>query len=74
MGEEFLPLMQAASFLGVSRMKLSRMVRAGELAYVTSPLDKRVKLFRREDLDQLKQAPRPARLHASAEAGPAKSS
>jgi excisionase family DNA binding protein len=61
MGDDFLPLMQAASYLGVSRMKLSRMIRAGELDYLTSPLDKRVKLFRRADLDQLKQAPRPAR-------------
>lgn len=73
MGEEFLPLMQAAAYLGVSRMKLSRMARAGELAYVTSPLDKRVKLFRREDLDQLKQAPRPTRLQGSAEAAPTES-
>lgn len=61
MRDEFLPLMQAAVYLGVSRMKLSRMARAGELAYVTSPLDKRVKLFRREDLDLLRLAPRPMR-------------
>lgn len=73
MGDEFLPLMQAASYLGVSRMKLSRMVRAGELGYVTSPLDKRVKLFRRDDLDQLKRAPRPARLLGSVEAVPPES-
>jgi excisionase family DNA binding protein len=68
MGDDFLPLMQAAAYLGVSRMKLSRMVRAGELAYVTSPLDKRVKLFRREELDRLRDAPRPRRLPGSAEA------
>jgi excisionase family DNA binding protein len=68
MGDEFLPLMQAASYLGVSRMKLSRMVREGELAYVTSPLDKRVKLFRRTDLDQLRSAPRPARPQGPADA------
>lgn len=59
MRDEFLSLIQAAAYVGVSRMKLSRMVRAGELDYVTSPLDKRVKLFRRETLDQLKAAPRP---------------
>jgi excisionase family DNA binding protein len=67
MGDEFLPLMQAAAYLGVSRMKLSRMVSAGELAFVTSPLDKRVKLFRREDLDRLRLAPRPARQLAEPE-------
>jgi hypothetical protein len=60
MRDEFLPLMRAAVYLGVSRMKLSRMVRA----YVTSPLDKRVKLFRRADLDVLRLAPRPMRLPA----------
>jgi excisionase family DNA binding protein len=64
MRDEFLPLMQAAVYLGVSRMKLSRMVRAGDLAYVTSPLDKRVKLFRRADLDVLRLAPRPMRPQA----------
>jgi excisionase family DNA binding protein len=67
MRDEFLPLMQAAAYLGVSRMKLSRMVRAGELTYVSSPLDKRVKLFAREALDQLNKAPRPARLREAVE-------
>jgi excisionase family DNA binding protein len=73
MRDEFLPLMQAAAYLGVSRMKLSRMVRAGELEYVTSPLDKRVKLFRRETLDLLKRAPRPAPPQGSPKAIPSES-
>ena len=73
MGDEFLPLMQAASYLGVSRMKLSRMARAGELVYVTSPLDKRVKLFRRADLDQLRSAPRSVRSQDVADARPPQS-
>lgn len=62
MNEEFLSLMQAAEYLNVSRMKLSRLVREGALAFVTSPLDKRVKLFRRQDLDQLRAAPRSVRV------------
>jgi excisionase family DNA binding protein len=73
MRDEFLPLMQAAAYLGVSRMKLSRMVRAGELEYVTSPLDKRVKLFRREALDLLKRAPRPAPPQGPTKAIPSES-
>ena len=73
MGDEFLPLMQAASYLGVSRMKLSRMAREGELAYVTSQLDKRVKLFKRADLDQLRSGPRPARSQGPADARPPQS-
>ena len=60
MSEEFLPLMRAAKYLGVSRVKLSQLAREGLISYVTSPLDKRVKLFNRNDLDLLKQAPRPA--------------
>lgn len=62
MNDEFLSLMQAADYLRVSRMKVSRLVREGSLAYVTSPLDKRVKLFRRVDLDHLRAAPRPVRV------------
>ncbi len=60
MSDEFLPLLRAAAYLGVSRVKLAQLAREGVLDYVTSPLDKRVKLFRRDDLDRLRQAPRPA--------------
>jgi hypothetical protein len=59
MSDEFLPLIRAAEYVGVSRVKLAQLARDGVIAYTTSPLDKRVKLFRREDLDQLKQSPRP---------------
>ena len=55
---EYLKLHEAALYLGVSRMKLSRMVQEGTLPCVTSPLDKRVKLFSKEDLDRfLSQVP-----------------
>jgi len=57
---EYMPLIQAAEYLGVSRPKLKRLIDAGELAYATSPLDARVKLIRIVDLDRLKAAPRPA--------------
>jgi len=58
MADEYLPLEKAAEYLGVSRPKLNRLVRDGALSYVTSPLDKRKKLFRRSDLEELKR-PRP---------------
>lgn len=60
MSEEYLPLMQAAEYVGVSRVKLGQLVKEGIIPYVTSPLDKRVKLFKRADLEQLKNAPRPS--------------
>jgi len=52
--------MQAAEYVGVSRVKLSQLVKEGVIPYVTSPLDKRMKLFKRGDLDLLKNAPRPS--------------
>lgn len=49
--KEYLLLHEAADYLGVSRVKLSRMIKEGLIPYTTSPLDKRVKLFKRADLD-----------------------
>jgi len=59
MSDDYLPLMRAAEYIGVSRVKLGQLVKEGAIPYVTSPLDKRVKLFRRADLDVLRRAPRP---------------
>jgi len=59
MSDDYLPLMQAAEYIGVSRVKLAQLVKEGTIPYVTSLLDKRVKLFKRADLDQLRNAPRP---------------
>src|SRR6266540_1488490 len=58
MSDDYLPLMRAAEYVGVSRVKLGQLVKEGAIPYVTSPLDKRVKLFKLGDLDQLKNAPR----------------
>lgn len=59
MSDDYLPLIRAAEYVGVSRVKLGQLVKEGAIPYVTSPLDKRVKLFKRADLDQLRSAPRP---------------
>jgi hypothetical protein len=59
MSDNYLPLMRAAEYIGVSRVKLSQLAREGVIPFTTSPLDKRVKLFKLGDLDKLKNAPRP---------------
>ena len=56
MDEDLLPLMKAAKYLGISNVKLSQLAREGFIRYATSPLDRRLKLFRRQDLDTLRQA------------------
>lgn len=61
--EEFLSLTEAAEYLGVSRVKMSQLVREAVVPYVTSPLDRRLKLVRREALDPL-LAPRRRRGRA----------
>ena len=58
--EEYLPLIQAADYLGVSRPTIKRLISEGELSYTASPLDRRVKLVKIVDLDRLKAAPRSA--------------
>jgi excisionase family DNA binding protein len=48
-----MPLTESADYLGVSAATLSRMVKRGAISFVISPFDRRVRLFRREDLDAL---------------------
>ena len=63
MSDDYLPLMRAAEYVGVSRVKLAQLAKEGTIPYVSSLLDKRVKLFKRTDLDQLRSAPRPSQMH-----------
>ncbi|MBI1886222.1 MAG: helix-turn-helix domain-containing protein [Chloroflexi bacterium] len=58
---EHLTLLEAARYLGVSRAKLSRLAKEGVVVFRPNPLDRRVKLFRVDDLDELLIGPR--RLH-----------
>lgn len=53
-GEQALTLSQAAEFLGVSRFKVSRLVRDGMLPVFMSPLDRRQRFVRRADVEALK--------------------
>jgi excisionase family DNA binding protein len=65
MKDDYLTLAEAAEYIGVSRAKLSRMVGEGAISHTSSPLDKRLKLFRRADLDPFRSAPKPAERRAS---------
>ncbi len=52
--KELLTVQQAADFLGVSRIKISRLLKNGTLLAKPNPLDSRQKLIPREQLDSLK--------------------
>jgi|GEM_PF-1042100 len=57
--DELLTLNDAAEYLGVSRMKLWRLVKNGTLTAVENPLDNREKLIGKLEMDKLKaRAPR----------------
>ncbi len=54
MPEDLITLTEAAEQLGVSRFKISRLVRDGALQAYTSVLDKRQRLVRQADVDALR--------------------
>jgi excisionase family DNA binding protein len=51
-----LTLGEAAEFLGVSRKKMWSLVRDKLILAHTSPLDRRKKLFKKSDLEELREA------------------
>ena len=52
---DFVTLTEAADELGVSRFKMSRLIRDGELRAYVSPLNRKQKLVRRRDLEALRE-------------------
>lgn len=46
-------LSQAAKFLGISFSAMSYMAGSGKIAYEEDPLDRRVKLVKRADLEEI---------------------
>lgn len=48
--KDLLTLSEAAELLGVSRMKMSRMVKTKVITTQNDPLDERVKLVKRDDV------------------------
>jgi len=51
-----LTLREAAEFLGVSRKKMWSLVKEKVISAHTSPLDRRKKLFKKSDLEKLREA------------------
>lgn len=51
-----LTLSEAANFLGISRKKMWSLVKNKQISALTSPLDRRKKLFKKSDLEKLKEA------------------
>ncbi len=52
--EEYLTVLVAAEYLGVSRDKISRMIRSGQITAIPDPVDTRQKLIARSQLDALR--------------------
>jgi hypothetical protein len=53
---EEMKLTQARQYLGISFTKLTTLIKRGLLAFEEDPLDCRVKVVKRADLDKLKRA------------------
>jgi excisionase family DNA binding protein len=53
--KDYLTMQEAADELGVTRFTISRLVRAGTLASYASPLNRRQKLVKREDVEALRE-------------------
>lgn len=52
--EEYMTILGAAEYLGVSRDKVSRLIRAGKLTTIENQLDSRSRLIAKVQLDTLK--------------------
>lgn len=59
MTDELMTLGEAAETLGVSRFKMGRLVRDGLIQAYVSPLDRRIKLVRRREVDALRSVLEP---------------
>lgn len=59
--EEYVTVREAGEMLGVSKVKMARLLADGVLQAQESVLDKRVKLIRREEVEQLAKTLRPSR-------------
>jgi hypothetical protein len=62
---EEMKLTQARQYLGISFTKLTTLIKRGLLAFEEDPLDYRVKVVKRADLDRLRRGWRKAPLGQS---------
>jgi len=65
MDDDFLTTSQARKAYGISNERMKQLLADGIIPFTTSPLDKRVKLIKRRDMEAWKQsvawAPKPRR-------------
>lgn len=52
--EQYMTVAEAQAYLGVGNKKVARLLKEGELTATPDPLDKRVKLVKRSDVEALK--------------------
>lgn len=50
--DQYVTLTQAADLLGISRTMMWSLVKGGDIPYITSKRDRRVKLIKRRDLEK----------------------
>lgn len=58
-GEDYLTIREARELLGISKMKMTQLIRDGAVPTYDSLLDKRVKMLRRGDVERLARTVRP---------------
>ncbi len=54
MPKDYMTMREAQEYLGISKVKISKLVKEGTLKTKGNPLDSRVKLVKREDVEKLK--------------------
>lgn len=54
MTKDYMTMREAQEYLGVSKVKISKLVKDGILQTTSDPLDARVKLVKRSDVEKLK--------------------
>ena len=55
MSEEFMTVAQAREYLGIGKRKMADLIKEGTLQTRPDPLDERVKLIPRSDVEALKE-------------------
>jgi len=62
--EEYVTATEATHLLDVSKVKMAKLLRSGEIPYIPDPRNERAKLIKRSDIDTwLAKAPRPRVPH-----------
>jgi excisionase family DNA binding protein len=70
--EEYVTATEATHLLDVSKVKMAKLLRSGEIPYIPDPRNERAKLIKRSDIDAwLAKAPRPRVPHRRREQPPA---